>query len=72
MTEVLQRVLLKTYKDEKYGFIAHFITEDNENIFARIIIKDDITIYEDFNDSINSELEKKYFTFGDDIDEFIG
>ena len=72
MTEFLQRVLLKTYKDEKYGYIAHFISEDNESIFARIIMKDDLTIYEDFDEEINKELEKKYFTFGDDINEFIG
>ena len=41
--------LLGVIKDEKYGVLAHFFSNNKGNYFARIIEKEDMIIYDELS-----------------------
>ena len=49
-------ILVEYIDSEKYGKIAHFINEDNVDVFSKVILDEDITIYEELSETIQQEL----------------
>ena len=52
-------VLLEYINTEEYGKIAHFLTDNNIDLFSKVIKDNDTIIYEELNEDIQIELRKK-------------
>lgn len=58
-------ILVEYIESEKYGKIAHFINEENIDVYSKVIVDEDITIYEELSETIQQEFRTK-----DDLDEY--
>lgn len=53
-------VLLEYIETKEYGKIAHFLTDDNKDVFSRVLTDNDSIIYEELSEEIQMILRKKY------------
>ena len=57
-------ILVEYLNNEKYGKIAHFINNENVDIFSKVVEEDDMIIYEELSEEIQQELRNKDITDG--------
>ena len=52
-------ILLEYIDTEKYGKLAHFLTNDNVDLFSKVIESGDDIIYSELSEEIQNELRKE-------------
>ena len=53
-------ILLEYVNNDKYGKLAHFINDKDEDVYSKVIEVDDTVIYEELSPSIQEELKSIY------------
>ncbi len=52
-------ILLEYIETEKYGKLAHFLTDDNIDLFSKVIEENGDIIYSELSDEEQEELRKE-------------